>query len=204
MRVLAAILAALAATPGVHHTPAGMALAKHSLLRRADLGPGWITGATPKKVGTLACHAPTQLARVVETGSAVSPTYRAASSGPFVSASAFVYDSPAGAARFFDEIAKPSALACLGQSLTSGSSNGGVVFTVRKRQLLPTPHLGVSAAAYRVVGTATVSAQKVTVYADAVLLQHGKTISQISFASFAAPVGTAIEARVARAAAAHL
>jgi hypothetical protein len=204
MRVLAAIFATLVATPGVHHTPAGMAVAKKTLLRRADLGAGWVAGATPKKVGTLACRAPTQLSHVVETGAAVSPTYRAGSSGPFVSGSTFAYDSPGGAARYFDEIAKRSALACLAQSLTSGSSNGGVVFTVRKREVLPAPQLRVSAAAYRVVGTAKVSAQKVTVYADVVLLQHGTTIAQVSLASFAAPVGKATEARIARAAAARL
>lgn len=204
MRSLAVILALLAAVPGVHHTPAGMAAARRALLRRADLGPGWSTGTTPKKVGTLACRSPTHLSGVVETGSAVSPTYRAGSSGPFVSSSAFVYSSAHGAAQFFGEIAKPSALTCLALSLTSGSSNGGVIFTVRSQQVLPVPHVGVAAAAYRVVGRANVTAQKVTVYADVVLLQRGTTISQISFAGFVAPVRAAIEDRLARAAAARL
>jgi len=204
VRALVATLAVLAATPGVHHTSAGTAVAHRALLQRADLGPGWIVGATPKQVGTLACRTPTYLTGVVETGSAVSPTYRAAPSGPFVAATAFVYNSASGAARYFTKIAKPSALACLAQSLTAFKSSAGVAFAVRKQEVLPAPRVSVSAAAYRVIGRATVSAQKVTVYADVVLLQHGTAISEVSFASFSAPVGAGTEARIARAAAARL
>lgn len=202
MRALLAALALVASTPGVHHTPAGMAAARHALVARADLGAGWTAGTTPKSAGSLACTAPTSLAGVLETGAAVSPVFRASASGPFVSGTAFVYDSAAGAARFFTRIAKPNALPCLAKSLTSGKSTSGVVFTVIRRQTLPAPMAG--AAAYRVVGRATVSAQKVTVYADVVLVQRGSAIEELSFGSFSAAVPAATEARIARAAAARL
>jgi hypothetical protein len=204
MRALLAALVVVAATPGVHHTPAGMSAAHRSLIVRADLGPGWKAGATPKKPGALACRAPTSVKSVVETGVAVSPTYSASGSGPFVSGSAFVYDTAAGAARFFEQIAKPNALYCLAQSIATGKSTAGVTFVVTRRQTLSAPRVGVSAAAYRVVGRATTTAQKVTVYADVILLQRGSRIVELSFASFLAPVPPATETRIARAAASRL
>jgi hypothetical protein len=204
MRALLAALVLLTTTPGVHHTPAGMAAARRSLVTRADLGPGWTAGATPKKVGALACRAPAVLKGVLETGAVVSPTYKASAAGPFVSGSAYVYNSASGAAQFFTQIARPNALLCLAQSLTSGKSTSGVTFTVTRRLSLPTPHVGFPAAAYRVIGRAKASAQKVTVYADLILLQRGNAIAELSFASFSAPVAAAVETRVARAAAARL
>lgn len=202
MRALLAALAVVAATPGVHHTAAGMAAARHALVARADLGAGWTAGTSPKTAGSLACTPPTSLKGVVETGAAVSPVYRGSASGPFVSATVFAYNSPAGAARFYTQIAKPDALPCLALSLTSGKSTSGVIFSVIRRKTLPAPVAG--AAAYRVVGRAAVSAQKVTVYADVVLLQHGNVIEELSFGSFSAAVPAATEAHVARAAAARL
>jgi hypothetical protein len=204
MRALLAALAVVATTPGVHHTPGGMTAAHRSLAARVDLGPGWKAGPTPKKPGALACRTPTSLKGVVETGAAVSPTYSASGSGPFVSGSAFVYDTAAGAARFFAQIAKPNALPCLAQSLATGKSTSGVTFTVTGRQTLAAPRVGVSAAAYRVVGRATITAQKVTVYADVILLQRGSTIAELTFASFSTPVPPTTETRIARAAASRL
>ncbi len=204
MRALLVALAVVATVPGVHHTAAGMTAAGRALVTRADVGPGWKAGVRPKKPGTLACRAPSTLKGVLETGAAVSPLYSASGSGPFVSASAFVYDTPAGAARFFAQIAKPNALPCLSQSLATGKSAAGVTFTVTRRQTLATPRLGVTAAAYRVVGHASVAAQKVTVYADVILLQHASAIVELSFASFSEPVPPATEQRIARAAASRL
>ena len=204
MRALLAVLAVAATTPGVHHTPAGMTAAHRALLVRAELGAGWSSGATPKAPGALACGTPRSLKGVVETGAAVSPTYRATSSGPFISSSAYVYNSAAGAASFFTKIAKPQALTCLAQSLTAGKSATGVTFTIVKRQTLPTPHVSAAAAAYRIVGRASVQAQRVTVYADIVVMQRGGTIGEVSFASFSTPLGVATEQRIARAAAARL
>ena len=204
VRALLAVLAVAASTPGVHHTAAGMAAAARSLVARADLGAGWTSGGTPKKAGALACRAPTYLKGVLETGAAVSPVFRGSTAGPFLSGSAFVYDSPPGAARFFEQIVKPNALPCLAESLATGKSTPGVSFTVARRQTLTAPPVGASAAAYRVVGRATVSGQKVVVYADVIVLQRGRAIEQLSFASFSVPVPGATEARIARAAAARL
>jgi len=200
MRALVATLAAVVAT-GVHHTAAGNGAAHRALLTHADLGKAWVTGTTPKKPGSLACAGTATLRGVTEIGAAVSPTYRASGSGPFVSESVFVYDTAAGAARYYERIARRNALACLAQSLTAGASQTqGLTFTVSKRLVLVSPRVGVTASAFRVIGVARTQAQRVTIYVDAVLLQRGGKIAEIGFSSFAAPVRAADELRIARAA----
>jgi hypothetical protein len=204
MRTLLAALV-LAATPGVHHTAAGNATARSSLLRHADLGASWITGAPPKKAGALVCGNATPPRDVVEIGAAVSPTYRQSAGGPFVSQSVFVYDSAAGAARYYRNAARPNALACLAQSVASGGdASAGISFTVAKREVRAAPSIGVTASAYRVVGHAVAQAQRVTVYVDVILLQRRTEIAQLSFSSFSSAVAAADETRIARAAAGRL
>lgn len=202
MRALLAAFVAVVAT-GVHHTQAGTAEAHRVLLRHADLGAAWITGPTPKKVGSLAC-APLTLKGVVETGSAVSPTYRQAATGPFLSETTFVYNSSAAAASFFGHVATRGALSCLAQTIEQGNANSGVTFTVTKKEVLPPPRVSAKAAAYRIVGRASLQSQKVTVYVDVILLQRGNAISELSFSSFLEPVARADELRIARVAATRL
>ena len=204
MRALLAAAALVAATPGIHHTAAGMAAAKHALVQRADLGAGWSVGVTPKKTGSLACKAPTSLKGIVETGAAISPTYRAGATGPFISASAFAYNSAASAAQYFVRVAKPQALPCLVRTLEAEQPSTGVTFTIVKRQTLRPPSVPANAAAYRVVGRESVSAQKVTVYTDIVLLQRGSAIVELTIASFSSPLPATTENRTVRAAAARL
>jgi hypothetical protein len=205
MPAMRALLAALliAATPGVHHTPAGKAAAHRALLRPADLA-GWTAGATPKKVGALTCRASTAVKGAVETGSAASPTYQQSTSGPFVSQTAYVYSTATGAAAMFEHVSGATALSCLAASLGAGDPSGTVAFVATKKQVLPAPHVTGKAAAYRVVGRATVSAQKVTVYVDLLLVQRGKAITALTYSSFSTPVGAALEQKIARAAAGRL
>ena len=205
---LVAAPAALAAhkppTSGVHHTTAGKAAAAKALIRPGDIGEGWTAGLTPKKVGALTCGSAAKTVEgAVETGSAVSPTYRAGSTGPFVSETAYVYSTAAGAQRFFEHVASRAALACLAESVAGGSTKN-VTFKVTHSQQLPAPKAGTKAAAYRVVGTAVVTAQKVRVYVDVVLLYRQNAISELSWSSFLVPVSSSLELQVARAAAARL
>ena len=214
MRALLIALALLAApaalaanappTSGVHHTTAGMAAAKRALIRPADIARGWTAGLTPKKVGALTCGSAAKTVKgAVETGSAVSPTYRAGSTGPFVSESAYVYSTAAGAARFFEHVANKAALACLAASVAGGSTKN-VTFKVSHSEQLPAPKAGTKTAAYRVVGSAQLTAQKVRVYVDVVLVLRRNAISELSWSSFLVPVSTSLQLHVARAAAARL
>jgi hypothetical protein len=200
-----ALLAAfLVAATGVHHTPAGTAAAHKSLLRRADLGAGWLAGATPKKVGSLTCDTAAPPKAVVEIGSAVSPTFQASGTGPFVSQSAYVYSTAAGAAKLFANTSGATAVKCLAQSFLGADPSGSVVFTATKQQTMRAPKVNGQATAYRVIGTARASAQRVRVYVDIVLIRRGNAISEVSYASFLVPPAASVEARVARAAANRL
>lgn len=206
MPAMRALLAALlvAATPGVHHTAAGTAAAHRALVHRADLGAGWVAGATPKKAGTLTCGTTAAPKGVVETGAAVSPTYQLSAAGPFLSESVYVYSSAAGAGKLFARVGGQTALTCLAQSFLGADPNKQVAFTAGKEQTLRAPKVNGHAVAYRVRGQALVTSQKVTVYVDLVLIQRGSAISELSFASFSTPPAASVEARVARAAANRL
>ena len=200
-----ALLAAfLVAATGVHHTPAGTAAAHNALLRRADLGAGWLASTTPKKVGTLTCDTAAPPKGVVETGSAVSPTFQSSGTGPFVSQSAYVYSTAAGAAKLFAHIAGSTAAKCLAQSFLGADPNQTVTFTVTKQQTMRAPKVNGQATAYRVIGRASASAQRVRVYVDIVLIRRGNAISEVSYASFLTPPAASLEARIARAAANRL
>ena len=190
-------------TSGVHHTVAGTAAARRSLLRLSDLGAGWSKGTTPKQVGVLTCGsaAPT-LAGVIEIGSAITPTYRESSSGPFVSEATYVYGSAAQATLFWAHVSGRAALACLAKGVAGGSTKV-VSFRVTREQALPAP-AGKRSAAYRVVGEAKTGLQKVRVYVDVVLVQRGNAIAEISWSSFADPVAASLERGIARTAATRL
>ncbi len=200
---LAVAPAALAAhkppTSGVHHTDGGDAAARRALLRASDLGSGWSAGATPKKAGPLTCGtAKATVEGVIETGSAISPTYRESSSGPFVSQAAYVYRSGSEAKTFWQHVSGRSALACLARSLAAGSTKD-VTFKLVKEQSLTAPPTGADAVAYRVAGTAAAAGQKVDVYVDVVLLHRGSMIAEVSFSSFQMPPDSSLEAHAARA-----
>ncbi|HVW88073.1 MAG TPA: hypothetical protein VHC01_01280 [Gaiellaceae bacterium] len=200
-----ALLAAFAvAATGVHHTPAGTAAAHKALLRPADLGAGWVAGTTPKKAGTLTCTTAAPPKGVTETGSAVSPTFHSSATGPFVSQSAYVYSSAAGATKLFAHIGGSTAVKCLAQSFLGADSSNTVTFTVTKQQTLRAPKVNGQATAYRVVGRASVSAQRVRIYVDIVLIRRGNAIAEVSYASFAVPLAASVEAHIARAAANRL
>jgi len=186
-------------TSGVHHTDAGNAAARRALVRVSDLGSGWSKGATPKKIGKLTCgSAPPTVAGVVEIGSAITPTYRQSSAGPFLSQATYIYGGPAQASLFWQHVAGRSALACLAKGVAGGSTKD-VSFRVTHEELLPKP-AGTLSAAYRVVGQAKTTLQKVRVYVDVVLIQRGAAISELSWSSFSTPVAASLERRVARAA----
>jgi len=206
--VLVFVPAAVAAnkkppTSGVHHTVAGTAAAQRALLRAADLGAGWSKGATPKKIGKLTCgSAPPTLAGVIEIGSAITPTYRQSSSGPFFSQATYVYATKAEAALFWQHVSGRAALSCLTKGVAGGSTKD-VSFRVTHQGQLPAP-AGTSSAAYRVEGQAKTTLQKVAVYVDVELVQRGNAITELSWSSFSTPVEPSLERALARTAATRL
>jgi hypothetical protein len=189
---------AAAATTVRHHTPAGMALARHALLRRGDLGRGWSGLPAPTKVPDMTCPGfSPRLQGVVETGSATTPTFRGSSSGPFVSQTAYAYATAAQQGTVWRKVGQPGLLRCVAASLAQGSSNG-VHFTVTDKRLVTLPKFAAQAAGYRVTGTASRPGQTIDVYLDVLVLGRGETVAEISISSFEQPVARSFELRLGR------
>jgi hypothetical protein len=200
---------AVAASPAsaairVHRTTAGNQLARGVLVRRADLGSGWSQTAAPAKVPPLTCPAfNPAISGVTETGTAASPTFGHGSSGPFVSADAYVYATAGQATTVWSRAVRPQLRRCVAEGLRSASGNG-TKFRVTTSGLLSLPPLGVRRAGYRIAGTATRTDQSVNVFLDALVLSTGRRLVTITVSSFFAPPTRQFELRVARIAAHRL
>ncbi len=188
-------MAAAAAQAG---TPAGRQLARQALLRRGDFGARWSSKPGPSKVPTLLCDrfSPSQ-SGIVMIGSAASSTFGASLSGPFVSQTAYAYATPAQAATFWNRVVRKRLLACVAESLVSGSSQG-VTFKVTSEQLLALPRIAARDAGYRVTGTATTQGSAITVYLDMIVLARGRVVTAITTTNFSQPAARALELRLAR------
>jgi hypothetical protein len=201
--VVALVLAALVtgtagAAVATHPTAAGKALARAALLRPSDFGRNWTSTAAPTTVPGLTCPGfSPSLSGVVQTGSAISNTFQAGSTGPFASQTAYAYANASEQQTVWREVARPQLLTCVAASLVR-STGGGVHFSVKSKRLLALPSLPVEAMGYRVVGTASVPNQTVNVYLDVVLLGSGEEVTELSFSSFLQPVARALELRLAR------
>jgi hypothetical protein len=192
------LAASASAAVQTHSTPAGMALARRSLLQRGDFGRKWTSSPAPKTVPGLTCPAfSPALSGVVQTGAAISPTYEQSTTGPFASQTAYAYANGAQEQTVWSAVARPRLLACVAASLAR-TSTGGVHFAVTGKRLLPLPNLPVRAKGYRVTGTASVPNQTVNVYLDVLLLGGGNVVTELSFSSFLQPVSRAFELRLAR------
>jgi hypothetical protein len=214
--VLAAPTVALAAAPKKQattttttkkkttHTAAGMAAAVRATLARSDLGAGWTAGKPGPSDASPTCSTAGLGTGVVETGKAVSPTFSQGTAGPFVSQVVFVYATGPQATQAWQRTAGKTALGCLAQSVTSGSTKA-THFTVLHKQTLAAP-LGTRSAAYRVLAEAhsTAPAQTIDVYFDLILVGKGNALTLISYADFQQPLARSVEVSVARALARRL
>jgi hypothetical protein len=189
---------ASAATSHHHHPNPLTAVARRALLDEADLGLGWRSAPAPKKVPTLTCPSfSPSIVGIAKPGAAASPTFRQSSTGPFISQAAYVYASPAQARRFWNRAVTKKLVTCVATSLTSGSTQS-VSFAVSSKHTLPLPAIGDRRAGYRVIGTASTTAQQVTVYLDMLVVGRGSGLTQISFSSFSKPAPRSLELRLAR------
>lgn len=186
-------------------TAGGESLAHHALLRRAELGHGWTADApAPKPVPLITClqFSPVVLG-IHQTGAAATPRFQRSANGPFVSQTAYSYASPSQARRQARAEMRRGLLRCLAASLTQQSSSS-LIFTVKHRRVLPKPATSLKAAAYRVSGSASQADQTVDVYLDAILMRSGRTITELSIATFLQPPGRSLERRLTRRIAARI
>jgi hypothetical protein len=169
------------------------------------LGAAWSTAApAPSKTPELTCTAfNPRTSRVIERGAASSATFAQSAGGPFFAQVGYVYAAPAQEQELWGKVVRPDLGRCFKQSLVAGSG-GGVRYTAAGVKRLSLPKLAVSAAAYRVTGTAATTDQTLPVYLDAIVFGHGADISEISLSSFDQPVARGLEVRLARAVARRL
>jgi hypothetical protein len=186
LRALCGTALALLAGPALaaaasHDAASGTTLARAALLQRTELGNGWSVAApAPARVPPLTCPAfkPSTVG-VVQTGAAASPTFRASTSGPFVSQAAYAYETDAQETRVWRAVVRRRLLACAAATLLSGASDD-VSFAVTGKRLLALPKMFARASGYAVTGTATSSEVPTDVYLDMVVLGRGRTITEIT------------------------
>ena len=108
----------------------------------------------------------------------MSDTFQKGSGGPFVSASSWVYASPAQATTVWKDAVANGLLKCFVASVKAGSS-GGVKLTVRSSGPATIPQLAEHAAAYSVVATAEAGGRSIPAYYVLVLLGNGPRIAEL-------------------------
>jgi hypothetical protein len=206
MRLLTVLLAAAtfvgtaaAAGPVAQHTSAGDTAAKASLLTISDLGKGWTAGQTGTPGLKLSCAgwAPSGKG-VVEIGVAGSPSFSATQVGPFVSQTTSVYGSAKQASTFWSRAVKPGLIACVTKTVQAISSQG-VKVAISSQGNLPFGKVSSLTSAYRVVATLSspnVKAKR-KLYFDVLLVGQGSTLSEITLASYTAPVPAKVESALA-------
>jgi hypothetical protein len=172
--------------------------ARPLLITRAGLGTGWrVTGPAPTRVAAMSCHSLPAGLQSQRRQAAASATFGQDSSGPFVEQAAYRWASAATATAIWRQVARPSMLTCLAQSLTHGGSRG-VTFTVTGRRRLAAPLLPVGIRSYRVTATATTGGQDFPAYVDELVINTPGALSEISLASFEQPPPARLEDRIAR------
>ncbi len=179
-----------------HPPPSARAL----LIARSDLGSGWTVSApAPRTVPALACA---RLHLRLRGGQArplqaASPTFAAASDGPFVGQTAYLYANVADERQVWRGVARSALLACLAESFVQGGGHG-VRFSVVSQRERQAPRLAVKAASYALQATATRGTQSTNVYLDVLLLGWGTGLTELSFSSVSGPPPAALELRLAR------
>jgi hypothetical protein len=182
---VALLVIAAVAQAAPARTLAGAKIAREALLQRRDLGPGWsVASPAPARVPALTCprfrpRTDTKL----QTGAAASPTFQASASGPFVSQTAYAFATSAEESRVWRAVVRPRLLACVAEGLLGGAG-AGVAIKISAKGLLAPGKLAVAAAGFSVTGSATSEEVPTDVYLDAVVLGHGRTITEISVSGF--------------------
>jgi hypothetical protein len=195
MRVLLAIVAvgvlaapASATAPKMGLTAAGNAAARKTLLTAKLMGSGW-TALTPVTAGVdLSCKGDTTSgAGIEEVGAAEQPDLKGGTAGPIISQTTSVYATAAQASALWRRAVTPKLVTCVRESLQAISAKG-ITTKILSQGALKLTAAPATSAAYRVVADLVSKARTLKTYFDVVLVRHGKTISELTIATFTAPV----------------
>lgn len=188
----------LSAAQASSSRPGGV-LARGALVRRADLGRGWSVAAPPPHaIPPLTCPRDSPSLRGAKAiAKAASPTYEASADGPFVSQTGYSYRTGAQQARVWHAVVRPALLACVAATV-SGTTVGGVAFSVTHKRVFALPRLPARAAGYSVSAAASSGEVSTELYLDTVVLGAGRTITELSVSSFSRRDSAAQALRLAR------
>jgi hypothetical protein len=208
---VATLVAATAATaadgePKRAITQADEAAARSVVLRRADLGAGFVARpAGPDDLPPgVRCGALDESDLTIG-GDANSPDFRLDEPGVLltVGSSVQVYKTVADASASWARGQRPAATTCLADIVRASGGTGQRVTVVSARRIA-FPKLSPKTTAFRIVANVRSGGASVKVYFDAVLLQQGRTQAGVVFTSAVQPIGLADRAALAGVVAARL
>jgi hypothetical protein len=204
MRAFAVMVAigALAASTAAHAadgdprrsiTKSGQQAARAVVLKRGDLGAGFVATARSKDEGLpkgARCGGLGEEDLTI-SGDAASPDFRFAQGPAFVTvgSTAQVYRTVADANASWRRGTSPKTATCLADIVRLSAEPGQVIKVVSAKRI-PFPTVSPKATAYRLVlSVGFGTGPRVPAYVDAVILQHGRIQTALVFTSIGRPVG---------------
>jgi hypothetical protein len=176
--------------------------ARQALLGRAELGRGWsVEAKPPARVPGLRCHAFSPLLSGVRERAAVaSPTFKASSTGPFLSQSAYLYGDAAQERAVWRHVVVSGLLRCTAARFAAA----GRAYAVTSSHVSALRGAGSAITRYRIGGTVTGGGQTLPAFLDELVLGRASLITVLDVASLDAPASDSLERRVAALAAQRL
>lgn len=181
-------------------TPKDQAAARSVLLKRADLGTGFVSRPRPPDDGIpkgARCGALDESDLTV-SGDAESPDFHF-SSGPLfvtVTSTAQIYRTLREANTSWARGTTAQTVRCLGDIVRLTAAPGQKITVVSSKRL-DFPDVAPKSTAFRLVLTITVNGRTVPAYLDAIVLQQGRIQSGLLFTSLGTPVGRADQVALA-------
>jgi hypothetical protein len=186
---------ALAANGEPRHafTRADQARAKAASLRLSDFAPGWKATRSTTSDSSPRCstYNPDQ-SDLVETGKYDSPDFTRTSDSSFVSVSTGIFRTAAMAKRGYARVAAPQLPACFGELFAKGITKPSSA-KVLSAAPIPFPRAGERSNAYRLVASVKTPSATVSVTADIVLFNKGRTDVAMIFLGIAKPLPASLE-----------
>jgi hypothetical protein len=199
LSALALACTATAATgdPTPRHTPVGQASALTVLLKQPDLGKGWKATPPAKPASSSVCKDErANQSDLTETGYAESSDFSLGQSEQ-VSQWARIFKTPAQADSSYMRTVTIALVDCLARELEAASDKKSTI-KVTGQYRLPLPKLTSNAAGFRVVAHAKTPDAQFDVYADIVVMQHGRELTTMTMTGFGAPMPDGVEHGLAR------
>jgi len=173
--------------------PADQAKARAMLLRKSDLGPGFIAQPTNTPDTHLTC-AGLDESDLTITGEAKSPTW--SQNIGFVASAVNVYANVADANASWARGTRGAGIRCLRDQLADEFATQGVALESLRKVAFP--RVAERTIAYRVTLSGTVQSTTVRIVVDLVILKHSRAQAALYFGSAFAPAAKADEVALAR------